>query len=168
MEMDNEKKAWKKVSQWSPECDQSKFIVWVQRKAAALWERDKNKLIARGCLSPETNDNEKRAQYRQAIYKAIAEMEENVCPYTGYLLKWDKIGKWDNEEAKRKGKVYKRDFALLPTVDHKNADSQPDFIICSWEANDAKNDLPYDKFVELCRAVVALADKKAQSGPSGL
>ena len=157
--MNYEGEAWQKVSQWSPKCDQSKFIVWVQRKAAALWERDKKKLIARESLSFETNDNEKRAQYRQAIYKAIADIEENVCPYTGYPLKWDKIGTWDNEEAKKKGKVYKRDFALLPTVDHKNAEPESDFVICSWVANDAKNDLTEDEFVKLCQAVVDYAKK---------
>ena len=161
--MNYEGDAWAKVSQWAPGCAQSKFSVWVQRKAATLWERDKKKLVARGTLIPETNDNEKRANYRQAIYKAIVDMMENVCPYTGYPLQWDKIGTWDNEEAKKRGKDYKKDFAFLPTVDHKNAEPESDFVICSWVANDAKNDLPYDEFVDLCRVVVTFADRKSPS-----
>ena len=86
-------------------------------------------------------------------------MKENVCPYTGYILQWEKIGTWKNDEAKSKGKKYKKDFAYLPTVDHINADPKPDFIICSWVANDAKNDLTKEAFVKLCRDVVAFADK---------
>ena len=161
--MNYEGEAWAKVSQWAPGCAQSKFSVWVQRKAAALWERDKKKLVARGTLIPETNDNEKRANYRQAIYKAIVDMKENKCPYTGKVLRWNLIGEWKNDNAKKEGKTYKKKFENLPTVDHKNAEPVPDFVICSWVANDAKNDLPYDEFVDLCRVVVTFADKKSPS-----
>jgi len=166
--MDYEGKAWAKVSQWASGCAQSKFSAWVQRKANALWKRDKKKLIAQECAVPETTDNEKRAEYRQAIYKAIVEMKENKCPYTGEVLCWNLIGEWENDTAAREGKEYKKKFALLPTVDHRNAKPEPDFVICSWVANDAKNDLSYDDFVKLCRAVVACADKQSRSSPSGL
>ena len=66
------------------------------------------------------------------------------------------------------GKDYKKDFAFLPTVDHKNAEPKPKFVICSWVANDAKNDLLYDEFVALCQAVVDFDKKKSLSSPSVL
>ena len=166
LKMKIEEKAWAKVSQWVKQNQENKltetsFREFIRKKAAALWKRDKKKLIAQSSKesSEKYDDSRKRAEYRNAIYKAIVAMKENVCPYTGYILQWEKIGTWKNDEAKSKGKKYKKDFAYLPTVDHINADPKPDFIICSWVANDAKNDLTKEAFVKLCRDVVAFADK---------
>ena len=163
--MGDEGNAWKKVSGWAgSSIGESDFHTWVQRKARALWKRDKRKRL-RQCIK-EGNNKAMRETYCQAIYKAIAEMEENKCPYTGEALRWDLIGQWNNADAEKGGKTYKKKFENLPTVDHKNAEPVPDFVICSWVANDAKNDLSYDDFVNLCEAVCNY--KKTKSGPSGL
>ena len=53
----------------------------------------------------------------------------------------------------------KRRFAMLPTVDHVKAESEPDFEIVSWQTNDAKGDMPPEEFIAYCRRVVQIADQ---------
>ena len=154
METDYAEKAWEKISKWAAGITEEKFRKWVSRKAQNLWKRDKKKLQSKERLEKQVDDNEKRAEYRTAIYKAIADMSENKCPYCGKPLRWDLIGTWDNDDAQEKGKEYKKGFAYLPTVDHKDAEPQADFVICSWIANDAKNDLPIGKFIDLCKNIL--------------
>ena len=163
---DAEKQAWLKVSQWAPEIEQKKFNAWVVKKAASLWKRDKSKL-SKIDDTKKINDGEKRAEYRDAIYKAIAAMEVNKCPYTGDKLEWEKIGTWKNDDAKAEGKDFKKKFALMPTIDHKNAEPKPDFVICSWIANDAKNDLTQEDFIKLCKSVL-IHHGYTVSAPSGV
>ena len=75
--------------------------------------------------------------------------------YTGEDLRWDLISTYDNEKSKAGRREYKAGFALLPTVDHVGDGLGPaDFKICGWRTNDAKNDLSYSEFVEVCRRVV--------------
>ena len=38
----------------------------------------------------------------------------------------------------------------MPTVDHINAEAKPEFVICSWRMNDAKNDLSECGFMKIC------------------
>jgi hypothetical protein len=84
--------------------------------------------------------------------------------YTGDPLRWDLISTYDNERSRVDRRVYKRGFALLPTVDHVgDGTGAPDFKICSWRVNDAKNDLSYAEFLELCRAVLAYSDGRPES-----
>jgi len=47
---------------------------------------------------------------------------------------------------------------MLPTVDHVvDRRNDAEFVICAWKTNDAKSDLEYDDFVELCRKVLNYA-----------
>jgi len=56
---------------------------------------------------------------------------------------------------------------MLPSVDHIGDGKGPaDFKICAWRTNDAKNDLSYDEFLELCRKVIAAANMTRKSGES--
>lgn len=72
--------------------------------------------------------------------------------YTGEALDWLLISKYNNNESKKGGRQYKAKFSLLPTVDHVNDGlGLPDFKICSWRFNDAKNDLSLQEFIELCK-----------------
>jgi hypothetical protein len=61
---------------------------------------------------------------------------------------------------------YKAGFALLPTVDHVAAEaSEASFRVCGWRTNDAKNDLPFAAFLELCEKVLIHAGYRvAKSG----
>ena len=75
--------------------------------------------------------------------------------YTGELLDWMLISTYDNDESKIGRHTYKAKFASLPTVDHVDASAtEASFKICAWRTNDAKNDLSFDDFLELCRKVL--------------
>lgn len=75
--------------------------------------------------------------------------------YTGEKLSWSLISTYDNEEAKKGRRSYKKGFALLPTVDHVgDGTGSPNFLICSWRTNDSKSDLDLVEFQELCRRIL--------------
>ncbi|UPT74141.1 MAG: hypothetical protein M0D55_20380 [Elusimicrobiota bacterium] len=92
--------------------------------------------------------------YRTAIHLAVLKCEGKDV-YTGEVLDWTLLGKYDNEDSKAGRSKYKKQFALLPTVDHvDDGMSIANFLICSWRVNDAKNDLNREEFVQLCHRVV--------------
>ena len=117
----------------------------LQRKAVAVTRRDKS----RG------------GQYtvKQAI-EAINEAFHRCNgfdPYDGSKLDPELIGTYSNERSKKRGADYKREMAMLPTVDHVKAEPVPDFEIVSWQTNDAKGDMPPEVFIDYCRRVVQVA-----------
>lgn len=74
---------------------------------------------------------------------------------TGEELDWSVISKYNNEEPGAGKHVYKASFALLPTIDHiESARMNSGFRICGWRTNDAKHDLTYQEFIELCKLVL--------------
>lgn len=125
---------------------------WLHRKAVAHARRDRN----RG------NSTAKNEEYKIAIHKAVNQSEGKDA-YTGEELAWSLLSKYNNADSKKGGKQYKRRFALLPSVDHlDDGTSKPDFKICSWRTNDAKSDLSYEEFLDLCKKVMAEANKSFQ------
>jgi hypothetical protein len=131
-------------------CDQAAYERWLQRKATAHVRRDRKRGNTAATI----------ATYKQAIHDAVAR-SSGLDEYTGEALDWDKISKYDNEESRRGRRAYKASLALLPTVDHVGDGlGAPDFAICAWRTNDAKNDLSYFDFLALCRRVVAHHDGK--------
>ena len=128
---------------------QEAYSRWLSRKAAAHVKRD------RGRGHECTNST-----YKNLIHQAVLECGGNDF-YTGEPLDWSLLSTYSNEKSKAGRHSYKSGFALLPTVDHYEASSkQASFRICAWRTNDAKNDLTEDNFIELCRRVVAHADKQ--------
>ncbi|MGD0457399.1 MAG: hypothetical protein ABSC21_06600 [Terriglobia bacterium] len=126
---------------------------WLHRKAAAHVRRDRK----RG------NTTAANEQYKVAIHKAARD-SNGVDAYTGENLDWTLISRYNNDQSKRGGRGYKKRFALLPTVDHLGAATRKaDFRICAWRTNDAKNDLPYMEFLELCKKVVTASKRVAES-----
>lgn len=99
-----------------------------------------------------------------AIHQAVKARDGND-PYTGSPLRWDLIKSYNNDEAKKKGRAYKRRFADMPTLDHifDDNDNLTGFEIVSWQLNDCKNDLCPEEFVKLCRAVAIYRNKKKSS-----
>jgi len=127
---------------------QLQYEKWLYRKAMAHVRRDRK----RG------NTSAINAEYKVAIHKAIQECK-GVDVYTGEELDWTLLSKYDNEESKNGGREYKKQFALLPSVDHVGDGTGPAvFRICAWRTNDAKNDLSYDEFVKLCQKVINAAN----------
>jgi len=120
---------------------------WLGRKAMAHVKRDSNRGHSMATV----------ALYKEAIHAAVV-LSEGLDAYTGEQLDWTLLSKYNNEESKAGRHGYKAGFALLPTVDHVNADAtEASFRICSWRTNDAKNDLSLDAFVELCQKVLTHA-----------
>ncbi len=128
--------------------NQASYEKWLHRRAIAHVRRDRK----RG------NPNATNESYKRAIHSAVI-LSQGRDDYTGELLEWSLISTWNNVEARNRRTPYKAEFARLPTVDHAGDASEPRFKICGWQTNDAKNDMTYDQFVDLCRRVIALRDQ---------
>ena len=125
-------------------CSPQKYRTWLDRKARAHVARDRRRGNARAT----------RADYMRAIHEAVLRSRGRDI-YTGRALAWNKISTYDNAASKARGRKYKHALADLPTVDHEgDGRGAPRFHICSWRVNDAKHDLPYEKFITLCRQVL--------------
>jgi hypothetical protein len=123
---------------------QEAYERWLHRKAQAHVRRDRGR----------KNTTATVASYKAAIHQAVCASLGSDA-YTNETLAWNLLSTYDNDKSKKQGRAYKAHFALLPTVDHIGDGTGPaDFKICAWRTNDAKNDLPLGKFVELCRKVV--------------
>lgn len=102
-----------------------------------------------------------REAYRVAIHAAVIESGGNAY-YTGEPLEWERISTYSNEESEARRRAYKRELALLPTVDHVGDGlGAPDFRICAWRTNDCKNDLTADELLAFCRRVTEYAQHDA-------
>jgi len=129
--------------------EQEVYERWLHRKALAHVKRDR----ARGNTSATTE------AYKIAIHKAVCASGGRDA-YTNEELDWSLLSQYDNEQSKKHGRYYKKQFSLLPSVDHVgDGTGEADFKICAWRTNDAKNDLPYSEFLELCEKVVKAANK---------
>lgn len=132
---------------------QRKYGDWLQRRAAAHVRRDR-KYAERMKQSVE---NITVALYKTAIHNAVLSSKGRDA-YTGKWLNWKQISTWNNEEARLGGTRYKKRYAMLPTADHVlRWARRSGFRICAWCTNDAKSDLSYEEFVDLCETVVQFA-----------
>jgi hypothetical protein len=124
-------------------CAPSEFYKWINNKADTLLKRDRKhgKPYARTAT---------KATYKGKIYDAVIRSGERD-PYTDDVLSWEMIGTWDT--STRHSENYKRQFALMPTVDHANPDVL-EFEICSWLVNGCKSYLRPEEFTGLCQRVV--------------
>jgi hypothetical protein len=126
-------------------CDEAAYKKWLHRKAIAHVIRDRKRWKG----TPITV-----ADYKAAIHSAVTAAGREDT-YTGETLDWTLISKYDNAKAKRGGASYKKQFALLPTVDHAGGGpGSPRFRICSWRTNDVKSDLTLAELLELCRRLL--------------
>ncbi|WP_094555510.1 hypothetical protein [Synechococcus sp. 1G10] len=121
---------------------QAKYDLWVTRKAAALHKRDKKR-----------GGEASRAEYAQAIHEAVV-ASNGLDHWTGEKLVWGLIGTYDNTESKKRRGAYKREFRLLPTIDHRIANAAPDFVICGWGVNDSKHDMTPSEMYRLCQSFI--------------
>jgi hypothetical protein len=125
------------------ECPEA-YDRWLRRKAVAPCRRDRK----RGYLECTVS------RYKELIHAAV-KASAGKDDYTGEELNWKLISTYSNEESKLGRHGYKAGFALLPPVDHVDAAAtQASFKICAWRTNDAKNDLSFDAFLDLCQKVL--------------
>ncbi len=124
--------------------DRETYVRWLQRKAVAHVRRDRRRWSNEASV----------AAYKRAIHDAVLRSQGRDF-YTGERLDWSLLSQYDND-ASRDGRVaYKKRFALLPTVDHVDPDSQSiDFEICGWRTNDCKNDLTLAELKAFCRRIL--------------
>jgi hypothetical protein len=142
-----------------PEClndlvPEDQYRKWLQRKAQALVKRDRKRGNTQAAI----------AIYKEAINRAI--LRDGACDwYTGEELDWRLIGTYRNDTAKMAGRDIKRQMSHLPTVDHEDGGlGEPQFRLCGWSVNDAKNDLSLEDFVQLCKKVLAHQQSRRSKG----
>lgn len=129
-------------------CTIETYEKWLDKRANEVYKRDLNRrkpFALTGSVS----------FYKESIHAAVVKGGV-IDPYTGETLRWDLIGTWytltDNDPAT----AFNKDFFLLPTVDHKDADAETlDLEICSWLVNTCKNLLNPADFVAFCKKVAA-------------
>lgn len=127
---------------WIPTASKRAYPRWVKRKAANLCKRDR-KRHGTGTLK----------QYRQAIHDAVV-MSKGRDHWTGERLDWSLIGTYDNGAAAAGKGKHKKQYAMLPTIDHRSNEPTPDFVICAWRTNDAKHDMTPRELLTFCRLVL--------------
>ena len=115
---------------------------WLSRKARAHVRRDRNRGFRNTIVT----------EYKQAIHEAVTR-SKGKDEYTGWELDWHKIGTYRNNEARREGSSYMKNFAKLPTVDHSSSGVLK-FKICSSIINDMKSYLTLSEFKKNCKAVL--------------
>lgn len=136
----------------SAEVNQARYEKWLHGRALAHFRRDRR----RG------NKKATNEAYKIAIHQAVLHSEGRDY-YTGEVLEWSLLGQYSNAESAAKRREYKTQFAALPTVDHVGDGlGEADFKVCGWATNDAKSDLNYNQFVELCRRVVKHFDESSR------
>jgi hypothetical protein len=130
--------------------DPKAYARWLNGRALAHVKRDK----ARGHTQATP------AAYRVAIHQAVLDSGGRDF-YTGEMLDWKLCGTYNNELSKAGRHGYKAGFNMMPTVDHHEASATvASFKICAWRTNDSKHDLSQEAFLDLCRRVVAYADRE--------
>ena len=125
-----------------------KYSELIQRKAVAVTRRDKRR-------GGKYSVKEAIEAIHQAFHRC-----NGFDPYDGSKLDPELLGTYSNERSKERGPAYKREMAMLPTVDHVTAEPVPDFEIVRWQTNDAKWDMPPEEFIAYCRRVVQVADQR--------
>ena len=129
-----------------------------------MWEIHKNELpqeftneikehLKRKSQNRKNTDNSDyppRCYYAVLLYHMIK--DKGLDHYTGLRIDWEKAGEGGKAQD-------------APAIDHIAHDCKapfkeeapnkrvPNVAICRNDVNDAKNDLPVDKFIELCEAV---------------
>ena len=134
---------------------------WSAPAWVGLGDEDYRKMLQRKAVAVTRRDKRRDGKY--SVKEAIEAIHEafHRCngfdPYDGSKLAPELLGTYDNNRSKEKGAAYKREMAMLPTIDHVTAKPVPDFEIVSWQTNDAKGDMPPEEFIAYCRRVVEIA-----------
>jgi hypothetical protein len=137
-------------------CTPEVYLRWLSRKAVAHVKRDRK----RG------NTEAVRAAYMTAIHAAVV-AGGGADFYTGEPLAWEQISTYRNDESKAGRRAYKRQLAMLPTVDHVGDGLGPaDFKICALRTNDCKSDLTYRELIAFSRLVLAHHQRGSSADPA--
>ena len=124
-------------------------------------DKDYSDLIRKKAEAVTRRDKRRGGKYSvkeaiEAIHQAFHRCN-GFDPYDGSKLDPELLGTYNNNESKERGADYKREMAMLPTVDHITTKPVADFEIVSWQTNDAKGDMTPEEFVAYCQRVVQIA-----------
>lgn len=138
-------------------------MAWSAPAWVGLSDKKYSDLIRKKAEAVTRRDKRRGGRYRvkeaiEAIHQAFHRCN-GFDPYDGSKLDAELLGTYSNERSKERGAAYKREMAMLPTVDHVKAEPVADFEIVSWQTNDAKGDMPPEEFIAYCRRVVEIADQ---------
>ena len=100
--------------------------------------------------------------HRQASDKAIHEAFHRCSdsdPYDSSTLDPELLGTYSNGRSKERGAAYRREMTMLPTVDHVKNKPVDDFEVVSRQTNDARGEMPPEKFIAYCLLVVQITDQ---------
>lgn len=132
------------MNKYCPPIKQAVYKRWLQRRAQSLVRRDRLK----------GNKNAQYQEYKTEIYAAVCRCQ-GVDAYTDEPLDWTLLSQYNNTDSQKQGRVYKKKFALLPTIDHvDDGMGKPNFEICAWRTNDAKNDLSLNELIDFCKKII--------------
>lgn len=137
------------MNKYYPPINQIVYKKWLQRRAQSHAKQDKKYLQDQGKNTKTVVVKE----YKTAIHNAVCECQGKDA-YTGEALDWTLLSKWNNKDAKKFKRNYKKEFALLPTVDHVVKKGVAKFKICAWRTNDAKNDLSLNELIDFCKKII--------------
>tara|TARA_B100000405_G_C16416267_1_gene312409 strand:- start:47 stop:481 length:435 start_codon:yes stop_codon:yes gene_type:complete len=138
-------------------------VSWSAPDWVELSDEDYSDLIRKKAVAVTRRDKKRGGEY--SVKEAIEAIDQafHRCtgfdPYDGSKLNPKLLGEYDNKASKAKGAAYKKEMAMLPTIDHVKAEPVADFEIVCWQTNDAKGDMPPDEFIAYCRRVVQIADQ---------
>lgn len=128
---------------------QDRYDCWLQRKSQAHVRRDRKRGNKAATIE----------EYKIAIHDAVI-CSRGLDSYTGERLDWKLLSKWNNKEAKDRGRLHKREFHLLPSVDHiGDGRGKPEFKICAMLTNDVKSDLTHQELLQLCEKLLRAAGR---------
>ena len=138
-------------------------VGWSAPSWIGFSDQDYSKILHRRALAVTRRDKRRGGNYtvKQAI-EAINQAFHRCNGFDPYdQFCWSRAARtYDNQKSKEKGAAYKREMAMLPTVDHVKAEPLAEFEIVSWQTNDAKGEMRPEEFVAYCRRVVQVADRQ--------
>jgi hypothetical protein len=132
---------------FADQCTQEDYNKTLTKRSKTLFKRDKKKKMPWVSTSSA-------AIYRAKMHEAFSNAGLND-PYTGDKIGYNLIGKWDPNLAYFGKDKYLKQFATLPSVDHKDPNSQTlEFEICTWQVNQCKSDFNPEEFIVFCNKVL--------------
>jgi hypothetical protein len=138
---------------------QTQYCRWLRKKALSVMVRDRRS--KKPCALNMTISDYEQKIHAAACANALTD------PFTGDTLAWNLVGQYDPARARQEIGYFKQ-FWLLPSVDHRDPDSDiPEFEICSWLVNLCKGDMTPSGFIALCNKIASHRQVATASSRTG-
>lgn len=126
---------------------QAQYNTWLNHKASAHRQRDARRIRGQEVLLS-------LPAYRHHIHDAVIH-SGGMDHYTGEQLNWSLLSRYNNGNAHNGGLEYRRQFDMLPSVDHIDP-MQREFnvCICALRTNDCKAHLNEAELHAFCAMVL--------------